>query len=196
MGRHAVGILQRLRDFSERRNCAMMRLPARRHASQLRLRQSLAPCGIIAALRHARCVPLTAGSSLHPKVRQMHEYWLTPSGADFELMTRARRHRSAGAARLALGRTSVPSCPDVTGFDIAACRRFRFRLDGSNLVLSDERLVDMTGIVYLEEMPATRDDTGSFVTAIYQRVVKRRERPAVRGQPGGLEGLRSSRSNR
>jgi len=102
---------------------------------------------------------LAAGiSSLHPKIQRMHEYWLAkradrlmPSRADVDPLE----------LRDCLGNLCIV---DVTGETPA---RFRFRLDGSNLVLSTG--FDMTG-KFLEEMPDA--EYRRFVAAIYQRVLE------------------------
>ena len=67
--------------------------------------------------------------------------------------------------------------------------RFRFRLDGSNLMLSTG--FDMTG-KFLEEMPDA--EYRRFVTAIYQRVVETRAPVFVVNQEDWK--ATTSRSNR
>ena len=102
----------------------------------------------------------TAGTSLHPKIRRMHEDWL---------MKRADRLMPARADidPLELWDCLGNLCiVEVTG-DMPP--RFRFRLDGSNLVLSTG--FDITG-KFLEEMTDT--EYRRFVTAIYQRAVETR----------------------
>ncbi|HEV8392370.1 MAG TPA: PAS domain-containing protein [Dongiaceae bacterium] len=103
---------------------------------------------------------LRADTVVHPKIRRMHDYWLAkragrpmPSRADvdpFEL-------------RDCLGNLCLV---EVTG-DTPA--RFRFRLDGSNLVLATG--FDMTG-KFLDQMPDAK--YREFVTAIYERAVATR----------------------
>jgi hypothetical protein len=102
---------------------------------------------------------LTADTDLHPKVRRIHEYWLS---------------KRAGRP--------MPSRADIDPFELRDClgnlciveltdspRRYRYRLDGSNLALSTG--FDMTG-KYLEQMPDP--DYRKFVTALYDRVVETR----------------------
>ena len=103
---------------------------------------------------------LAVGTSLHPKIRRMHEYWLAKRGA--RLMP-GRADIDAVELRDCLGNLCIV---DVTA---EVPPRFRFRLDGSNLVLSTG--FDMTG-KFLEEMPDAK--YRSFVAAIYQRVLARK----------------------
>jgi hypothetical protein len=103
---------------------------------------------------------LTAGTSLHPKIQRMHDYWLTKRA---DRLMPARADIDPLELRDCLGNLCIV---DVTG-DMPP--RFRFRLDGSNLVLSTG--FDMTG-KFLEEMPDA--EYRRFVTAIYQRVVETR----------------------
>jgi hypothetical protein len=107
-----------------------------------------------------RTIEQLAADTLHPKIRRMYDYWLAkragrlmPSRSDVDPLE----------LRDCLGNLCLV---DVTG---DAAPRFRFRLDGSNLVLSTG--FDMTG-KFLDEMP----DEGyrGFVTAIYQRVIETR----------------------
>ena len=77
---------------------------------------------------------LSGDTQLHPKIRRMHDYWLAkragrlmPSRADVDLLE----------LRDCLGNLCLV---DVTS-DVPP--RFRFRLDGSNLVLATG--FDMTG---------------------------------------------------
>jgi len=101
---------------------------------------------------------LGAGTDLHPKIRRMHDYWLAkcagrpmPSRADIDPLE----------LRDCLGNLCLV---EVTG---ETPPRFRFRLDGSNLVLSTG--FDMTG-KFLDQMP---DETyRGFVAAIYRRVLE------------------------
>ena len=107
-----------------------------------------------------RTIEQLAADTLHPKIRRMHDYWLSkragrlmPSRSDVDPLE----------LRDCLGNLCLV---DVTG---DAAPRFRFRLDGSNLVLSTG--FDMTG-KFLDEMPD--EAYRGFVTAIYRRVIETR----------------------
>jgi len=100
---------------------------------------------------------LTADHTLHPKIRRMHEYWLAkcagrpmPSRVEIDPVE----------LRDCLGNLCIV---EVTG---DTPPRFKFRLDGSNLVLTTG--FDMTG-KFVDQLPDA--DYRDFVTTIYQRVV-------------------------
>src|SRR5262245_7526767 len=103
---------------------------------------------------------LTVNTSLHPKIQRMHAYWLAKRG---ERLMPGRADIDPVELRDCLGNLCIV---DVTA-DVPP--RFRFRLDGSTLVLSTG--FDMTG-KFLEEMPDA--EYRRFVAAIYQRVLERK----------------------
>ncbi|NJM92673.1 MAG: PAS domain-containing protein [Rhodospirillaceae bacterium] len=103
---------------------------------------------------------LTVGTSLHPKILRMHEYWLAKRA---DRLMPARSDIDPLELRDCLGNLCIV---EVTG---DSPPRFRFRLDGSSLVLSTG--FDMTG-KFLEEMPDV--EYQRFVAAIYRRVVETR----------------------
>jgi hypothetical protein len=107
-----------------------------------------------------RTIEQLAADTLHPKIRRMHDYWLSKRAG--RLMP-SRSDVDPHELRDCLGNLCLV---DVSG-DTAP--RFRFRLDGSNLVLSTG--FDMTG-KFLDEMPD--EAYRGFVTAIYQRVIETR----------------------
>lgn len=99
-----------------------------------------------------------AGAVTHPKIRRIHDYWLTKR-AD-RLMPR-RADIDPLELKDCLGNLCLV---EVTG---DSPPRFRYRLDGSNLALSTG--FDMTG-KFLDQMPDER--YRDFVTAIYLRVLE------------------------
>jgi hypothetical protein len=96
----------------------------------------------------------------HPKIRRIYDYWLSkragrpiPSRADIEPLE----------LRDCLGHLCLVEVTDEPS------PRFRYRLDGSSLVLSTG--FDMTG-KFLDDMPDP--SYRAFVTAIYRRVIETR----------------------
>ena len=102
---------------------------------------------------------LAIGTSLHPKIQRMHEYWLAKRG---DRPMPGRADIDPVELRDCLGNLCIVHVTADTP------PRFRFRLDGSNLVLSTG--FDMTG-KFLEEMPDA--EYRRFITAIYRRVLER-----------------------
>ena len=103
---------------------------------------------------------LSGDTQLHPKIRRMHDYWLAkradrlmPSRADVDPLE----------LRDCLGNLCLV---DVTS---VVPPRFRFRLDGSNLVLATG--FDMTG-KFLDQLPD--EEYRRFVATIYDRVIETR----------------------
>ena len=100
---------------------------------------------------------LTLESVTHPKIRRMHEYWLSkrsgramPRRADIDVLE----------LRDCLGNLCLL---DVIG---TAPRRFRFRVDGSNLAALTG--FELTG-KFVDEVPDPR--YRGFLIGLYERVV-------------------------